>query len=538
MSSFLRPFRVFFTLLPFIISFLRDWQGWVFFGAPRRFTPEQHKHRAQRLTAKLASLGPAFIKGAQVLATREDIIPRTYTEELKTLQDRVPPFPVSGVFQAIRESLGRPAKEIFDDFDREPIAAASLGQVHSAVYKGRRVAVKVLRPGIQRLVEIDLSVVTTILRVFAFFIDSHIVRSFQTVIAEYTRVIRIEMDFRNEQKHADRFRHNFSDNPRVVVPACHGELTTKRTVVFDFVEGYRVDDPAALAECGVTTKDLVDTLIEVYVTMTVVHGFIHADPHPGNLFVDREKRIVILDYGMVLEFPDRLRLELLRACLAVVRNDIDTIVDCFYRLGMVDPEINRSLVRDAAETLLQIQLREDFTPRMVQEIADDILDTFHKFPLRMPQQLVYLFRASALIEGLGMKYDQYFSAVREATPVIKKLIKKVALEPEKKVHERVRDWGESAVATAYQLRRIIERMEREEQHVRVHQGDMAELKTTVWSAVRRLIVGLTSLGWFLTGVILTAEFHSIWPMVIFTPPSMLILLLCVAVPLKRRHRLW
>lgn len=538
MQFLFRPIRVFLVLLPFLVSFLRDWQGWVLFGPPRRLDEEGHRRRARRLTATLASLGPAFIKAAQVLATREDIVPRIYTDQLKTLQDRVPPFPVPELRRTIEQSLQRPVDSIFDEFDPQPLAAASLGQVHRAKYRGRPVAVKVLRPGVERLVEIDLSVVGTILHVFAFFVDSHIVRSFLAIHQEYMRVIRIEMDFRNEEKHAERFRRNFASNPRVVIPACHSELTTRRTVVFDFVEGVRVDDPVALATVGVSPKELVDLLIEVYVRMTIVHGFIHADPHPGNLLVDREGRVVILDYGMVLEFPDRLRLELLRGCLAVVRNDIDTLVDSFYKIGMVDPEINRSLVRDAAEMLLRIQLREDFTPRMVQEIANDILDTFHRFPLRMPQQLVYLFRASALIEGLGMKYDPNFSAVREATPVIKRLVREIALEGDQKLPFRLRDIAKGALATALQLQRIVERMEREEQHLRIHQGDMDEIRHSIWSSTRRLILSMGAFAWFVAGVILSAELGSIWPFVCLAPPSMLVLLLAAGTPLRRRNRRW
>lgn len=538
MQFLFRPIRVFLALLPFLVSFLRDWQGWVLFGPPRRLTEDEHRRRARRLTATLAKLGPAFVKAAQVLATREDIVPRLYTDELKTLQDRVPPFPVREVYRTIEQSLGRPVEALFDSFDPEPLAAASLGQVHRAIHAGRPVAVKVLRPRVERLVELDLSVVGFILRVFAFFVDSHIVRSFLTIHQEYMRVIRIEMDFRNEEKHADRLRRNFASNPRVVIPKCRTELTTRRTVAFDFVEGVRVDDPAALAEIGMTPKELVDLLIEIYVRMAIVHGFIHADPHPGNLLVDRQRRVVILDYGMVLDFPDRLRLELLRGCLAVVRNDIDTLVDSFYKIGMVDPEINRSLVRDAAETLLRIQLRDDFTPRMVQEIANDILDTFHQFPLRMPQQLVYLFRASALIEGLGMKYDANFSAVREATPVIKRLVREIALEGDAKLPFKLRDFGKSAFATIRQLQRVVERMEREEQHLRLHQGDLADIRQAVWSSTRRLILSMGSIAWFLAGLFLSIELDSPWPFALLAPPSMLVLLVAAGTPLRRRSRWW
>ncbi len=537
LQHIIRPVRVFLTLLPYIVSFLRDWQGYVFFGEPRKLNEQQHRDRAHRLTRTLADLGPAFIKGAQVLATREDILPKTYTDELKTLQDRVPPFPSKEALSTIEEALGRPAKEIFDSFDRTPIAAASLGQVHKAVYKGTPVAVKILRPRVTELVEIDLSVVGFIIRLFDFFIDSHFIRSFWAIHQEYTRVIREEMNFRNEERNAARLRKNFAKDPRIVIPFCHTELTSSRTAVFDFVEGVRVDDPDALRANGLPPAELVNLLIETYVRMTIVHGFVHSDPHPGNLLVDRQGRVVLLDYGMALEFSDSLRLELLRACLAVVRGDLDTVVDSFYRLDMVDPEINRSLVRDAAETLLQIQLREDFTPRLIQEIADDILQTFHRFPLRMPQQLVYLFRASALIEGLGMKYDEYFSGVREATPIIKNLIKEVALEPDKSLKDRLTGAGDTAMRMVLYLQRIVERLEREEQRVRIHQGDMQEFHQTLSAAVRRLLIGLATLAWGLSSLFIFLKTGSWILLLLFGFPALMCFLLCLAIPLRRGRRL-
>ncbi|MBI5154824.1 AarF/ABC1/UbiB kinase family protein [Candidatus Poribacteria bacterium] len=537
MRVLLRPIRVFLTLLPFIVSFLRDWQGWILFGAPRTLCAEEHRSRARRLTRTLADLGPAFIKGAQVLGMREDLLPRAYTEELKTLQDRVPPFPVEAALRTIHASLGRPASEIFDSFDETPLAAASLGQVHRAVHKGRPVAVKILRPGIEEIVEIDLRVVSFIIKLFHFFIESHFIRSFWAIHNEYTRMIRQEMDFRNEERYAARFRRNFKDDPRVLVPECHSELTSRRTVAFEYVDGARVDQRDEIIRRGVPPVQLVDKLIEIYVRMAIVHGFIHADPHPGNLLVDGQGRLVLLDYGMALDFPDEIRKELLRGCLAVVRNRTDDIVDCFYRLKMVDKDINRSLVRDAAETLLNIQLRRDFTPRMVQEIADDILQTFHKFPLRMPQQLVYLFRASALVEGLGMMYDPHFSGVREATPIIKRLIREIALDERPKPLKAVRDVVRDATETVKYLHRVIVRFEREEQRIRIHQVDLNEIEGYMASMLRRLLLGISSSCAALFAVVLFVATKSFWLLAFFCIPSTIVFLLCLVVPLRRRDRL-
>jgi predicted unusual protein kinase regulating ubiquinone biosynthesis (AarF/ABC1/UbiB family) len=537
MFSIVRPIRVFFALLPFVISFVRDWQRYILWGSPRVLTAEGHARRARRLTQTLGRLGPAFIKGAQVLATREDIIPKSYTRELKTLQDRVPPFPVEQVLAIIESECGRPAGEVFDSFDREPLAAASLGQVHRAIYKGRPVAVKILRPRVVETVETDLRVVSFLTHLVHTFIDSYLVRNFWEIHKEFRRMIRQEMDFRNEEANADRFRRNLAGDHRFLIPECARELTSRRMVVFDFVEGVRVDDPEGMRRCGLSTDDLIARLIEAYVRMTIIDGFVHADPHPGNLLVTPDGRVAVLDYGMALEFSDAVRLELLRACFAVVRKNLDTLVDCFYRLDMVEPDINRALVRDAAETLLRIQLREDFTPRMIQDIADDILATFHRFPLRMPQQLVFLFRASALVEGLGMQWDPHFSGVREATPVIKRLIRQVALAPERKWVESVLEEGRAAWATFRHLRMIVERFEREEQRVRLHPADVERFEGFLGAMTRRLLVGLGALGLGLVGLGAGMVRGKWLEAAAVAVPAGAVLLLAVLLPLKRHRRL-
>lgn len=537
MTFLLRPFYVFLKLLPYAISFLRDWQRYILFGSPRVLEEEEHRRRAGRITHTLAALGPAFIKGAQVLSTREDLIPKTYTDELKKLQDRVPPFPVKEALRLIEEETGRPASQVFEHFEHEPLAAASLGQVHRATYKGQQVAVKILRPGVRDLVEMDLQVVSMLIRFVHFFVDHHLVRSFWAIHLEYTRMIRQEMDFFNEEANADRLRRMFAGDDRVLIPQCHSELTTSRLVVFDFIEGGRIDDPRALASSRITPQELVARLIEIYVRMAVIHGFIHADPHPGNLLVDPEGRIVILDYGMALDFPEEVRLQMLRGCMAVVRQDLDTLVDAFYSLKMVEPDINRALVRDAAATLLKIQLRKDFHPRLVQEIADDILDTFHKFPLRMPQQLVYLFRASALVEGIGFRYDPHFSGVREATPIIKRLMREVPLEKKLDPRVLVEDFGRQIVRTTRHLVWIVERLEREELHVRLHQGDMRNLETMLTGLLRRWLLGAGAVGWAVIGFILFHMTNSWILLLSLLVPSFVIFLLCLAPPLRRRPRL-
>lgn len=504
-NSFFRSLYVGQALLPFILSFIRDWHRYFLIGPPRPFTQAQHHLRAVAIKETMARLGPSFIKAAQVLAMREDLLAPTYTRELKKLQDQVPPFPYRQVAQIIRKTFGKPISELFEEFDQEPLAAASLGQVHQAVYKGQKVAVKVLRPGVEELVHTDVAVVRIFLNFLNIFIDENLMRSFIAISDEFERMIALEMDFRNERRNAARFRKNFRHIPQVYIPHFIEGMSNRHVALIEFVEGARVDRPEELAEVGVDPDDLVNLLIETYTRMAVLDGFIHADPHPGNLFVDKEKRLVILDYGMTLDFDDRTKLELLKLVYSVVKQDIDGIVDGFYALGMVDADINRGMMREAAQTLMEIQMTHEVTPRQVQEVAQDIIETFYRFPLRLPNNLVYLLRASTLIEGIAIQYNPTFNGIKAASPIVKRLLAEIAFKGKKPMKERALDVAKEAYTTVRDLGAVIHRLEREQLRVRLHEADLFKIERFLNAFLRRLLggLGLIALGVMASMVFLT-----------------------------------
>ncbi|MEO8376116.1 MAG: AarF/UbiB family protein, partial [Candidatus Sumerlaeota bacterium] len=481
---------VFCTLLPFILSFIRDWKRYVAFGPPRRLNEKQHLRRAQSLRERMAELGPSFIKGAQVIAMRDDIVLPVYTNELRKLQDRVPPFPAQQARAIIERNLGKRLEEIFSDFQSRPIAAASLGQVHIATYQGARVAVKVLRPGVQQLVETDLRVVAMLLYVMDFFIDDNLMKSFSSIIAEYTRMIKLEMDFRNEQANADRLRGNLKENQKVIIPRFFTELTTSEVAVNEFVDGIRIDSVEDIRAMGIDSDELIDRLLRTYIRMAVVDGFVHADPHPGNILIDRQGNIVILDYGMCVEFDEFTRLELLKIVYAVTRKDVDAIVEGYYRLGMVDFDVNRGVLKEAAKTLFNIQISNDLSPKQLQEIAQQILDTFHRFPIHLPDNLVYLLRATTLLEGIALQFNPRFNTLRTASPIVSNLLAEIAFQPGKPVKDRLIDAGQQLYTLARDTVSVVHRLEREQLRVRVHEADIFEIQRFLGVVMRRLLAGM------------------------------------------------
>jgi len=532
MNSIFRPAYVFLRLCPFVISFVRDFKGKLLFGAPIGRSEEQHVARARDLTRVLAGLGPTFIKGPQVLAVREDVLPLAYTNEFKRLQDKVPPFSAKEVERIVLEEFRRPVSEVFEEFDLVPIAAASLGQVHRARFKGRDIAFKVLRPGIRELVMSDLRVLHFILTLFETFTDSYMVRSFRAAYREFLRVMQIEMDYRNEAANASRLRRNFKDDPRIVIPECFDELTTSRTVAFEFCDGCRVDDTAGVVRMGTTSEAILNLLAETYLKMVLDHGFIHADPHPGNLIVLPGGKLAIVDYGMSVEIDALTRAEMLRLVYCAILEDVDGIVEVFYRLRMVEPETNRGLLCEAAETLMRIRLKTDATPRQIQEIAFEILQTFYKFPLRLPDQLVYLARAAALVEGIGYVHDPNFNAIKFATPIVQKLLVGQQIFEQKPAKDRVLEGFRGLQAVARELRRSIRRLDRDELRLRLHQADVAQLESIFSGLVRRLLAGVSAVGLALAGLLVYLNTGNLWWLFGSIIPAGTVLFFAALLPLR------
>ena len=499
-------------LLPFVIAFVRDHRRWILFGRPASRTPEHHRRRAERLTSVVASLGPTFIKLAQVFSARADILPEPYLGSISRLQDQVPPDPFDEICRVIEADLGMPAGEVFTDLEPEPVAAASLGQVHRARYNGELVAVKVLRPGVEELVALDLDVSFRVLLLLNVLFPNHHVRALTNVVREFSVRVREEMDFREEARHVAQFRSQFGDDARVRAPRIHEALTRRRVLVMEWVTGDKVNSLAHRFESGqLDFNDMMAALTEIYLRMLLVEGFVHADPHPGNILVQEDGTIVLLDWGMAFSLARSTREAILRVALAAGRDDIDAMISGMYELGMIDPAISRAEIRDAAVEILTLVSRvREIGVRRVQELIGEIMDTFYTWPLVLPRELVYFFRAAALLEGIGLRYDPAFNGLETVRPVVQRMKSTLLQATAREPGEFARSIVDDARAGLVAVRQLITRAEREEFRVRIHPRDLLQAERFAALQVRRILLSIFALTVALITAITFISVRSLW----------------------------
>lgn len=495
MRRWRRTFVIVRGLLPFVLAFWRDRRSLFFIGGPRAVDAATHQRRAARLTNTIARLGPTFVKLAQVFSARADILPEPYLSEIGRLQDRIPPDDPRRIVAVIEEELGQPVAALFDDFDVTPIATASLGQVHKARVNGVQVAVKVLRPDVEDLVAIDLDISFRILYLLNVLFPNHHIRALTNVVREFSVRVAEEMDFRSEAEHIESFKRHFGTDDRIRVPKVLPQFTRRRVLVTEWCHGDKVDRlHARFASGELDFTTLMKTLTEVYLRMLLVEGFMHADPHPGNILVDENGTIVFLDWGMVVQLDASTRERILRVALAAGRDDLDALINGMYELGVIDPEISRSEIRDAAsEILAVIERMKDIGVRRVQQMIQEIMDTFYTWPLMLPRELVYFFRATALLEGIGFRYDPNFLGLDIARPVIREMRGELMRATKKEPKDLALNFVDEARMTIAAVRDVVIRADREEFRVRVHPRDILQFERFLLLQVRRILLTIFAL---------------------------------------------
>lgn len=507
-----RSARILWYLMPLAFAFMRDRRRWILLGSPARRTPEHHQARAERMAAALAKLGTTFIKLAQLLSARADIFPEPYLSEIQTLQDQVPADPTDTIVAVIEEELGMPVDEAFEEFHREPIAAASLGQVHRARVDGQDVVVKVLRPDVEETVALDLDVSFRLLFWLNLLFPNHHVRALTGVVREFSAKVREEMDFRREADNMRRFRETFKADRSVRVPRVYDDYTHRRVLVMERLEGTKIDRLQEHFRDGrLSFNAVMQTLTGTYLKMMLVDGFLHADPHPGNLLVQDDGTLVVLDWGMVVEVPRWTREAILSIALSVSREDLDGIISGMYKLGMISPEVSRGEIREAATEIMRIVDRAQSTGQeRLQELVQQMFDTFYTWPLILPQELVYFFRAGALLEGVGFRYDEHFNGLHFMRGVIRKyrgdILRTTGREPAK-LAKNVLD---EAQTTLRSMRELITRAEREELRFRVHPQDLQSQERFLLLQARRVLLSVFATATALITAILFISIRSWW----------------------------
>jgi predicted unusual protein kinase regulating ubiquinone biosynthesis (AarF/ABC1/UbiB family) len=387
----------------------------------RRF----HRQSARTIYDTAIELQGLILKGCQFLGSRADVLPREYVEVLAALQDRVPPRPFAVVKESVERELGVELAQVFRSFEPTPVASASLAQVHAAeLQNGERVAVKVQYPEIERLVRSDLANVRTLFRAVGL-LESDF--DLMPLVDELAAQMPRELNFVNEGHNAEAIGRRFKDREDIAVPRIHWEFTTRRVLVMEYMDGIKITDLAGLREAGIDPALVSQLLVEAYCEQVLHHGFFHADPHPGNLLVQRrpsgEPRLVFLDFGLAKELPPRFRQGAADFAAALLRGEPDAMAEALLALGFETRDGRPEALGDIARFILELGQRfrhgvrreADFGERFGREIPDRIREN----PIvRVPTHLVLLGRVIALLSGVNRSLDARIDLARSIFPYV------------------------------------------------------------------------------------------------------------------------
>jgi predicted unusual protein kinase regulating ubiquinone biosynthesis (AarF/ABC1/UbiB family) len=468
-------------------------------------------------------MGGVLIKLGQFLSARADVLPAVITDELAGLQDEVPPAPLPYVLQTLITELRRPPADIFARFDPTPVAAASLGQVYYGELRdGRAVAVKIQRPRIDEIVEIDLSAVLWAVRIVKNYPLIRRRADLELLFEEFARVLREELDYEREAQHALRFRINFADTPGVYFPKPYPELSTRRVLIMERISGIKISDYAALERAGVDRTEVATRLNRAYLKQFFLDGFFHADPHPGNIFVRVEGppppqtngvkpgapfTLILLDCGMVGYLPPTT-MEIMRSgVIGLATNDPERIVDALDRLGMILPGADRRPIVQALQIVLRhtyARTQRELTNIDVEKLFDETEHLVRDLPFQIPQDLIYLGRAISLVSGIVTGLHPDINLFEETQPFAQAMLDRERKNGDwlEEIRREVTALSQVAATLPRQMDAYYKAANRGELQMRVDLSRLERGMKRVERATNRLSGGIIAAALFIGGVLL------------------------------------
>jgi ubiquinone biosynthesis protein len=451
------------------------------------------KKTGEALAADLERLGPTFIKLGQVLSVRYDLLPAEYADALARLQDDVAPFSFEEVQRIVNSELGLRISKAFVEFDATPIAAASLGQVHRARLRdGRVVAVKVQRPGIRETIADDLDALEEI----ADWVDTHTefgrTRQLGAFLDEFRKSLLRELDYRREAQNLVTLRTNLEEFERIVVPRPIDDYTTSRVLTMEYVDGVKITKLSNVAKLELPGKELADELFRAYLKQILIDGFFHADPHPGNVFVTRDRRVALLDLGMVAYIPPQLQTNLTQLVFAISEGRSEDVVTYALHISQRTPSFDEAGFTRAVADLVATQQNRTLEQIEVGKIVFAMLEVAARHGLILAPELGMLGRALLSLDQAGQILDPGFDpneAIRRSASEIMRQRMAQSVSPGR-LFQNVIEVKEFAERLPGRVNRILDALANNELEIRVQAIDESKLLSGFQKIANRITLGL------------------------------------------------
>ena len=387
-----------------------DWQDQV---------EENQGKRATQLRTLLTDLGPTFIKVGQALSTRPDLIRKDFLAELIKLQDQLPPFDNDLAYQIIETELDRSIGEIFRELSSQPVAAASLGQVYRGrLLSGEEVAVKVQRPNLRPLLTRDLYLMRWAASWLAPWLPLNLGHDLTLIVDEFGTKLFEEIDYINEGRNAEKFAHNFRNDPQVKVPGIYWNYTSNHVLTLEWINGFKLTDTQNIQSVGLDPEAIIQIGVTTGLQQLLEHGFFHADPHPGNLFAMADGRMAYIDFGMMDQLEETTKESLVDALVHLVNKDYADLAEDFVNLGFLAANTNIAPIVPALEAVLGNAIGKNVQDFNFKTITDEFSELMYEYPFRVPAKFALIIRSLVTQEGIALSLNPNFKIVEVGYPYI------------------------------------------------------------------------------------------------------------------------